>query len=216
MDQSDFKRDTKNVTAESYNKFCTQCGHRLTENSNFCPNCGFKIQVISDADNTFIASEAGSEDLIELKASSDNKNQQTERKTYTDDDPTYAKILSKTGLLSSEGRRGRLDYFKVSILLSLVSTIGCLVSTWITIVVFFYPVYANVAKRLHDLNRPTRWAVVLMIFRCTAFLYYDLLVLITILTILPEIYIIFVKGTTGPNDYGPDPLERVCHNDSEI
>ena len=33
----------KNNTEKKYNKFCTECGEKLYDNSKFCPKCGTKV-----------------------------------------------------------------------------------------------------------------------------------------------------------------------------
>ena len=222
------KKDNKSVIIESNNKFCPQCGNELIRNSNFCPNCGFEIQATSDTDDTFVDNTTASEDLIKLKAESDSKKQQTERKVYTDDDPTYAKILSDTGLLKPVGRRGRWDYFKVCVFWTLIARVISSGNSLISTIIYIYTDFVNTAKRLHDLNRPTKWAIFLSTIRFIIGLYFQFVVFayekskdetiifdkmpimigIVAVGLLPEIYFLFFKGTTGPNDYGPDPLQR--------
>ena len=46
-------------------------------------------------------------------------------------------------------------------------------------------------RRLHDLNRPGWWCLGM---------------LIPLLNVVLAVYVLFFKGTDGPNDYGPDPL----------
>ena len=229
-----FKKDNKNVTAESYNKFCPQCGNRLTSFSNFCPNCGFKIQFTNDAANTLVESATDSGDISRSKTASENKCQQTARKVYTADDPTYAGILSDTGLLKPVGRRGRWDYFKVSIFLTLVATVVSYGSSLFSTIIYTYTDFVNTSKRLHDLNQSTKWAVLLSAIRCIIGLYFQFvefaykgskdvtnifdnipfIIGIVVLGLLPEIYLLFFKGNTGPNDYGPDPLQRSQQNET--
>lgn len=47
-------------------------------------------------------------------------------------------------------------------------------------------------RRLHDLDRPTWWIVGNFV---------------PIVNVLFSLYLLLAKGTTGPNQYGPDPLE---------
>lgn len=49
-----------------------------------------------------------------------------------------------------------------------------------------------VIRRLHDLDRPGWWFVG---------------TLIPIVNLVLGLYMLFAKGTDGPNQYGPDPLE---------
>lgn len=54
------------------------------------------------------------------------------------------------------------------------------------------PGFMLVIRRLHDLDRPTWWCV-----GC----------IIPLVNMALAIYLLFFKGTDGPNQYGPDPLE---------
>lgn len=54
------------------------------------------------------------------------------------------------------------------------------------------PGFMLVIRRLHDLDRPTWWCI-----GC----------IIPIVNFALAIYLLFFKGTDGPNQYGPDPLE---------
>ena len=47
-------------------------------------------------------------------------------------------------------------------------------------------------RRLHDLDRPTWWIVGNFV---------------PLVNVLFSLYLLLAKGTTGPNQYGPDPLE---------
>ena len=62
---------------------------------------------------------------------------------------------------------------------NLVSIASAIISCMLTI------------RRLHDLNRPTWWCIG---------------VFIPLINLAMAIYLLFFKGTDGPNDYGPDPL----------
>ena len=54
------------------------------------------------------------------------------------------------------------------------------------------PSFMLVIRRLHDLDRPTWWCI-----GC----------LIPLVNFALAVYLLFFKGTDGPNQYGPDPLE---------
>ena len=53
------------------------------------------------------------------------------------------------------------------------------------------PNFMLLIRRLHDLNRSGWWALIM---------------LIPLVNLLFAVYVIFFKGTKGPNKYGPDPL----------
>lgn len=59
-------------------------------------------------------------------------------------------------------------------------------------VLMIYPSIAVAAKRCHDRGR-TGW--------------FQLVLLVPIVQLWPMIEILFLKGTTGPNKYGDDPLQ---------
>mgnify|MGYP002624436660 FL=1 len=54
------------------------------------------------------------------------------------------------------------------------------------------PGFMLVIRRLHDLNRPGWWCI-----GC----------IIPLVNFVLAVYMLFFKGTDGPNQYGPDPLE---------
>jgi len=62
------------------------------------------------------------------------------------------------------------------------------------IVFIFYMVgsYMLIIRRLHDLNK-SGW--------------FCLIALVPYINILFSIYVLFFKGTDGPNQYGEDPLQ---------
>ena len=54
------------------------------------------------------------------------------------------------------------------------------------------PSFMLVIRRLHDLDRPAWWCIGCIIPLVNAVL---------------GVYLLFFKGTDGPNQYGPDPLD---------
>lgn len=67
-----------------------------------------------------------------------------------------------------------------------IAALGILVSALPII-----PAFMLTIRRLHDLNRPAWW--------CIGFF-------IPMVNFVLSIYLVFFKGTKGPNQYGPDPL----------
>ena len=67
-----------------------------------------------------------------------------------------------------------------------IAALGILVSALPIIPAFMLSI-----RRLHDLNRPAWW--------CIGFF-------IPMVNFVLSIYLVFFKGTKGPNQYGPDPL----------
>ena len=114
----------------------------------------------------------------------------------------------KQKLFSSKGRINRLNYFLYNISLQIVASIAQFIfitalafiaedSAIIGVILFILTsvlviacIYSGICltiKRWHDLNK-SGW--------------YTLLCLL----IIPAIYIIFAKGTDGPNQYGLKPV----------
>ena len=75
----------------------------------------------------------------------------------------------------------------VSMQSSAIASLGTIISVAAAI-----PSFMLMIRRLHDLNRPTWWCIG---------------VFVPLVNLVLGIYLLFFKGTDGPNDYGPDPLE---------
>jgi len=68
-----------------------------------------------------------------------------------------------------------------------LATVGTIVSYAAII-----PNFMLLIRRLHDLNRPTWWCIG---------------IIIPVINFFLALYVLFFKGTEGPNKFGPDPLE---------
>lgn len=143
---------------------------------------------------------------------------------------TYAPIFSGKGLFSLAGRRGRAHYFIVNIFYTIISSIFS--SRHLVGAIFISILYAgfrfpNIAKRMHDLNHPTKWAGVYCVYSLAMGIFFNVLVFVnkdmpfklskgdTIffavvfgIVAIMEVYLQFFKGTVGSNAYGPDPLQK--------
>ena len=75
----------------------------------------------------------------------------------------------------------------VSMNSSAIAMLGTIIS-----IAALIPSFMLIVRRLHDLNRPAWWCVG---------------VFVPLVNLVLGIYLLFFKGTDGPNDYGPDPLE---------
>ena len=127
-----------------------------------------------------------------------------------------------------EGRLNRLRYFKRNLVLGIVSgvimffvalifsdsegnvtTAGDIILFILTLLMLV-PSYCLMVRRLHDMNRDEILAKV-YIGGCIAsyflslVLHYDFMPLSIVLLIV-ALYILFVPGTYGANNYGADPL----------
>ena len=75
----------------------------------------------------------------------------------------------------------------VSMNSSAIAMLGTIIS-----IAALIPSVMLIIRRLHDLNRPAWWCIG---------------VFVPLVNLVLGIYLLFFKGTDGPNDYGPDPLE---------
>lgn len=141
--------------------------------------------------------------------------------TY-DVEATNAKVFSKLGLFSMRGRRNRKPYFFMNFLISSIENViikaanpnsDVVLIVTILISITSYLLFINTAKRLQDLNYPGWFAIIVCIpnliylFSTTA-ISPHLFNLMALVLIPLHLYILFKKGTSGPNFYGPDPLEH--------
>ncbi len=124
---------------------------------------------------------------------------------------------NNSSLFSPNGRRGRLNYFFVELVLVIVyysllfiinsvfrgQGTATMVVTLIVYIAYVYLMYCNVAKRFHDFNKPSSWAVAFLLVPIIVFLFNPVYGLIAI--VISGLYPLFAKGTSGPNQYGDEP-----------
>ncbi len=217
--------------------FCAYCGKELPPNVVFCPYCGNKSVLPKEDNNTQIVEStyqrqdtvnSYNENTTDVTMNSavtgsayyDNKGSDA-YSVSAKDDPTYAKPFSKTGLFNYRGRRSRSDYFKVGFTTALVQNAlkKVPVINIIVIIVLIYVNFTNASKRLHDIDKPTSWAVILGIFDfICGFIIgvveasvsgvgaFNTVMLSIAIPFIPRLILLCIKGTEGPNQYGPDPL----------
>lgn len=124
---------------------------------------------------------------------------------------------SNNSFFSPKGRRGRLNYFFVNTILviiyvaafvGLASVFRAKETTMVAILVllyiaFFYLLFCNEAKRFHDLDKSTSWAVAFLLVPGLIYSVNPMLGLIA--AVISCLYPLFAKGTSGPNQYGDEP-----------
>lgn len=132
----------------------------------------------------------------------------------------------KAVYLSSQGRIGRLAYFgyglaagliyaiiaaAVAMVLAPLIGIGAVLVILIVYLPFLYFQYNLAAKRFHDLNKPSQYAVYFMAvaFVSGVLIRFESLqmvgMLVNLLLLLVGLYLLFAPGTAGANDYGAAP-----------
>jgi uncharacterized membrane protein YhaH (DUF805 family) len=128
----------------------------------------------------------------------------------------------KTVYLSSEGRLGRLAYFCFGLAIGLVyaviaTILGMLLGpvggiiALIFYVALLYLHYNLTAKRFHDLNQPSQYAIYVIILAVVAGVLAQISslhlvsMLLSLLLLVAGLYLLFMPGTAGANSYGAAP-----------
>ena len=133
-------------------------------------------------------------------------------------DATFAPVLSSAGLFSFSGRRNRLPYFIINCILLLafnfcefwfnypLLSLPAFMAIWAVLGLGLYISLTNTSKRLHDLNHPAWFALVILAVELLP-LIEPTLNSICLLARLPiGLYLTFWLGTEGTNQYGRNPL----------
>ncbi len=163
---------------------CSTCGKPIHEGDAFCRNCGAPLP----KDQTVVATNFVRNEIPEAVANSIPKREETWQEKY----------------LTADGRLNRKPYILRSLFLGVISFVvsfvivllaGTASAEGVGIVLqllFAVPGVMLVIRRLHDLGHSGWWC---------------LLGLIPLVNLILGIYLLFFKGDTGPNRFGPDPLQ---------
>ena len=219
--------------------FCPYCGNKVETDGEFCPFCGNSLketEAVSTINNyevstnsTLTTSNKSSLPKFNIEIA-DIKPNQAACKIKDSEEPFF----SKEHLLTYGGRRGRMSFISVQVFWSVITSvvtfcltpvvlamgdIGLLLA-FIIDAIMAYPLFCNVAKRMHDLDWPTSRAVALAVAgiilswlieatkpfsRSNDALLYGR-VIVAVAFCIPFLLLNFKKGTDGPNQYGSDPL----------
>ena len=205
---------SKSLKLKPKENVCPGCGNELyAKNLHSCPYCDYK----------FDSPEAAKPDINklntnELKITSIPPN--ISHNNYNPD-PATQRVKStnnenSSSFFSPKGRRGRLNYFFVSTILTIVF-IACLfivksifrnaaetaIIAVLVYITFVYLLFCNEAKRFHDLDKSSLWAVAFLMVPGIVIRFNPMFGLIAI--IIASLYPLFAKGTSGPNQYGDEP-----------
>ena len=183
-------------------KFCTACGTQVEEGTKFCSKCGAPLTVAEPAP---------------MQPQQPPQLQQQPFANNGYGNPAYNPQMVQQGWFkrnfwTTEGRLNRWAYFTTSLKLWLVATVvlvilgiigvvigdeaGATVLCGLGVIPFVISAYFIAARRLHDLDK-NGWL--------------SLIFLIPYVNIPWGIYLLFAKGTEGPNQYGPDPLQQMYY-----
>ena len=218
--------------------FCPYCGNKVETDGVFCPFCGNSLKetdAVSTDSNYGVSTNSFSTTSDQSSLSKlnidfiDIKPKQTICKIKDSEEPFF----SKHHLFTYDGRRGRKSYLIVNVFWTIIMQLltfcltpvvlalgdAGLLFAFIFDVVKAYPMFCNTAKRMHDLNWSTSWAV--SFCALALFTQYGLILanpfslsnssvlylkwIIVIILFIPLILLLFKKGTEGPNQYGSDP-----------
>ena len=214
-------------------KFCQNCGSPLEGAGKFCPSCG--AQIMDAAAPQEQDAPSSPEPLKEMQGSAIQEPQPSYgRGAGTDESNIYARkdvpqqeygaaagaaMFGGASYVPDEGisqmffrydnRLNRKRYIMRALALVAAVTLATIVLSIVFVVVGMdesmigtmglligllgaIPGFMLVIRRLHDLDRPTWWIIGKFI---------------PFINIALALYLILCKGTEGPNQYGPDPLE---------
>ncbi len=168
---------------------CPKCSELVDYGSRFCPHCG---NAFGNWDNSAGLSAVELQTNYVNSTRRANKEESLKEKYFSTKGRLNRKKAIVRNLLLS------VISIPVFLLLSIISgtyliegdvvgSIMVFLFSFIPFAIFFYSSLTINIRRCHDLNKSGMY------------------VLATIL-IIPGLKLLFEKGTTGPNKYGPDPL----------
>lgn len=207
--------------------FCPQCGAKLTDDAKFCANCGCNLEADAGAHEKEAATTVKTETVTAVKpkmqfraqrenqgpestlttANNGNAFDEAMKKMQESDWDGLQKII-KAELFTCDGRISRGEYIKkflfllfsiiplIIIFVFLVEFLGDFVEDILTLLLGIIGVFINISflmlsiRRLHDLNK-SGWLI--------------LIAVVPLIDIAFFIYLLACQGTSGPNDFGPEP-----------
>lgn len=167
-------------------KYCAECGSPLAEDAETCPSCGAMTAAAPQEEAVVSETEhyVPDEGIVQMFFRYDNR---LNRKRYIKRLLVYyvSVFLFNFALLGI--------FFMHRPTMSAVRNMGGIISLFGFLCNLPFAVSSIMLKirRLHDLNRPGWYAIGHFI---------------PFVNIALLIYLLFCKGTEGPNQFGPDPL----------
>lgn len=165
---------------------CPICGKSLNEGEIFCKNCEALLSELSDDDTD--SGQLSKNKMTNFTQNAISKREETWQEKF----------------LTAEGRLNRKPYILRGWFLSCTPYIGGFllgimagpaVAENVVLglqILFALPCLLLVIRRLHDIGRSGWWW---------------LLIFIPFVNFIMGIYLMSKKGETGPNRFGPDPLQ---------
>jgi uncharacterized membrane protein YhaH (DUF805 family) len=194
---------------------CSNCQNEVNENDRFCSKCGTPVTLLS----------ANASDFTYSIPIPPEENTTSDEQTY--DPKTHSQKVNRN-IFTYKGRMNRLRFFGTGFLVNIISLV--LILLWGIIAfaisgkdgslylsgVIIINVVDNIilsflaAKRFHDLNISGWWALVLFIPNLlqSSGKYVIFFTIFAIINLIVLLFLLFKKGTKGPNRFGLDPLEK--------
>jgi uncharacterized membrane protein YhaH (DUF805 family) len=176
-------------TAQNSDNHCPQCAAALVPNAVLCVNCGYHLEK-----KTFLAKAIESP----KSTAADEKNPYRSPEIAASKHAAHHPIL---GFFWIRGRVSRLHWWLVQFgyfmfcVLAGAALKEQFVPEWIVVPMFWCGVwllFVSQVKRWHDMDKSGFWC------------------LINLIPVLGVLYAVielgFQKGTTGANEYGPEPV----------
>lgn len=195
-------------------KFCANCGQELKENTLFCPECGQKVQE-QPMPQQSVQSDVSSKQQTPYQSAQAAYNPygqqqygQQQANFYQQSSGWGDNRLEALKWFSYKGRLNRQRYFFRGVGISIMTVVFVFIGafwgaamgmsesgteglSYLIASPFLVASIMNTIKRAHDLDKPG-WIALLSV--------------IPFVNVLIGIYLLFFKGTAGPNQYGDDPL----------
>ena len=190
-------------------KFCTNCGAMIGTVGNFCEKCGAPISNNGTQNMSGKPNSQSSPLPPVINATLKPESQEISQPVGASQNKGFfAEYFAELKSFSCKGRLNRARYWKYAITTSALSAVvssvtglvvggidellGMIVASAMGAIISILGIPFAV-RRVHDLNR-SGWFL--------------LIALIPIVNFVLAIYAGFFKGTDGPNNYGPDPLQQ--------
>ena len=201
--------------------FCENCGSPLKEGYKFCENCGAPVKeaVVAAAAAAPETPEPMQENMVADGAEKPVAGLPARQEEPASDfrrtaNPARGGLGAQyepdedfqSMFLRYDNRLNRKRYIMRSLMLMaagiaisvvigfLASATGIMAVTYLSRLVSIVSAIIScmlTIRRLHDLNRPAWWCIGIFI---------------PLVNFVMAVYLLFFKGTDGPNDYGSDPL----------
>lgn len=202
--------------------YCGHCGKKIETKGEFCPFCGQALKLPPVKDTAVTGGKTNytyynQQNVANHSTGTSQTNAYNAKKVDTSSSIQKPGFFSKEYLFSTTGRRGRWEYLKVAFFWGLISGfIGGFIVGFtraknpyyiyaIIGLIFFYPFLCNTIKRMHDLNHSSEAALIICVLTSIIGLSQAPEFLIVI-NLCIGCYLLFWKGTVGPNEYGDDPI----------